>query len=331
MSHNVSAYTYFNNFNITKFSYKLNTQSATEQSVNSINYNGSTPLMTDSFTENYHAILNPKFTLNKDANLSKTQRLHLKLELLTRTRREDGSSSFETYFVCPQGLDQLRISRCDVYALDNEGIQGAIWVPLDPPASDSMSEPVYTLMTDKNYLVELEIYYNSNTPVAVRDIALAGRILMVSVTPEYQFTTATNFRWQIAYQLASAFYYEDPNAAADAIKEQNQKEDEAVSSIEDQSPSDIEGSTSTQTTSIIGVLGNFVSALGNVQATSCNLTLAFPSFMGGSQTVNPCLGKDKAPTIVQAASSMLLIVFFLPLSIILLKMIYNEIRSWTSG
>ena len=106
---------------------------------------------------------------------------------------------------------------------------------------------------------------------------------------------------------------------------------EATDNISNQSASDIDGATNAQTTSIIGTISSFVSALGSVQAGSCELTLPFPSFVGGQQVVNPCTGKDKAPTIVQIGSSMLLIVFFVPLAFIVLKMIYNEIRSWTNG
>lgn len=106
---------------------------------------------------------------------------------------------------------------------------------------------------------------------------------------------------------------------------------DATDNISGQSASDIQGATNAQTTSIIGTISSFVSALGSVQAGSCELTLPFPSFVGGQQVVNPCTGKDKAPTIVQIGSSMLLIVFFVPLAFIVLKMIYNEIRSWTNG
>lgn len=106
---------------------------------------------------------------------------------------------------------------------------------------------------------------------------------------------------------------------------------EAIDNIEGQNASDIPNSSSSQTTSIIGTISSFVSALGTVQAGSCELTLPFPEFVGGNTVVNPCRFKEKAPAIISIGSSMLLIGVFIPLAFILLKMIYNEIRSFTNG
>ena len=106
---------------------------------------------------------------------------------------------------------------------------------------------------------------------------------------------------------------------------------DSVDNIEGQTTSDIDNATSSQTTSIIGTISSFVTALGTVQTGSCELTLPFPQFIGGNTTVNPCTGKDKAPTIVQVGSSMFLIGVFIPFAFMILKMIYNEIRSFTNG
>lgn len=106
---------------------------------------------------------------------------------------------------------------------------------------------------------------------------------------------------------------------------------ESVDNIDNQSASDIPNSENSQTTSIIGTISSFVSAIGTVQTGSCQMTLPFPSFLGGDTTVNPCTGKDKAPTIVTIGSSMFLIGIFIPFAFVVLKMIYNEIRSFTNG
>lgn len=106
---------------------------------------------------------------------------------------------------------------------------------------------------------------------------------------------------------------------------------EAVDNINNQSSSDINNATSSQTTSIIGTISSFVTALGTVQTGSCELTLPFPQFIGGNTTVNPCTAKEKAPTIVTIGSSMFLIGVFIPFAFMILKMIYNEIRSFTNG
>lgn len=107
---------------------------------------------------------------------------------------------------------------------------------------------------------------------------------------------------------------------------------QADQNISNQSTSDIDGATNQQTTNLIGTISSFVSALSSINTNgSCQLTLPFPSLIGGQQVVNPCNGADKAPAIITAASSLLLITVFVPLAFILVKMIYNEIRSFTNG
>ena len=119
------------------------------------------------------------------------------------------------------------------------------------------------------------------------------------------------------------------------IQNQNEYYDanyDAVDNISEQSTSDIPNSSMTaQTMSLINAIGQFFRTLSSYQATSCSLTLPFPNYAGGSTTVDPCSGKEIAPTIVQVASSLLLICTFIPLAFIILRMIYNEIRSWTNG
>ena len=121
---------------------------------------------------------------------------------------------------------------------------------------------------------------------------------------------------------------------ADAISEQNDKEEEAVDNISDQTPEDISSSGSTEnseTSSIIGVFSSFLSSLTNVQATTCIITLPFPSFAGGSWTWNICQNRDKAGNIMALFGSATLILFYVPVAWRLLAMIYNEIRSFTNG
>ena len=120
-------------------------------------------------------------------------------------------------------------------------------------------------------------------------------------------------------------------ALNDTVNEYYEQNYDSVDNISNQTTNDIPNSTSSQTTSIIGVISGFISSLSSYQATSCSLTLPFPSYAGGSTTVDPCSGKEIAPTIVQIASSLLLICTFIPLAFVVLRMIYNEIRSWTNG
>lgn len=106
---------------------------------------------------------------------------------------------------------------------------------------------------------------------------------------------------------------------------------EGEQNISNQTSSDIQGAENQQTTNLIGFIGSFVSAIQNVQASDCTLTLPFPVFAGGTYTANICDGKQYAPTIISVAGSLLLIGTFVPLAFIVLRMIYNEIRSWTNG
>ena len=115
------------------------------------------------------------------------------------------------------------------------------------------------------------------------------------------------------------------------INEQNQKEQQAIDNISNQSQSDISNAENAATTNLIGVLSGFINAFSNINATNCSLTLEFPNYAGGRRVVDICQGKDKAPRIVEIGSSLLLIAVFVPLAYILIKMIYNEIRSWTNG
>ena len=115
------------------------------------------------------------------------------------------------------------------------------------------------------------------------------------------------------------------------LDEQFDKENAAVDNIGNQQPPSSGSGENSTTTNLIGVLSSFVSALSGLSATDCNLTLDFPSYAGGTRVVNICQNKDKAGNLISVFSSLTLIVFYVPLAIKLLTMIYNEIRSFTNG
>lgn len=117
-----------------------------------------------------------------------------------------------------------------------------------------------------------------------------------------------------------------------SIDNQNEEEQEAVQDASDAADTAAnENSSNQSTTNLIGVISNFISAITNFSGSDCNITLAFPSYAGGSMTVNVCQNKDKAGNIISVFTSLSLIVFYLPLAFKLLSMIYNEIRSFTNG
>ena len=120
----------------------------------------------------------------------------------------------------------------------------------------------------------------------------------------------------------------------DAITEQQEKEEQAVDNIENQTPQDISSSGNTEnqaSSNLIDLIRSFVTALTSVNTGNCDITLDFPSYAGGSRTVNICQNKDKAGNLISVFSSLTLIVFYIPLALKLLTMIYNEIRSFTNG
>ena len=143
----------------------------------------------------------------------------------------------------------------------------------------------------------------------------------------------TNIKVQLEKgSTVSSFLPYNEEFCTNFTQEYNDKQYEAWDNIGGQSANDIDGATNQQTTNLIGTISSFVTALGSIITNgSCELTLPFPALIGGNQVVNPCNGADKAPAIITAASSLLLITVFVPLAFILVKMIYSEIRSFTNG
>lgn len=111
-------------------------------------------------------------------------------------------------------------------------------------------------------------------------------------------------------------------------QEQSQATQDAANDSQ-QAASD--NSSSSQTTNLIGAFQSFVTAITSLSATNCNVTLPFPSSLGGNMQVNICQNKDYAGNIISVFASLTLIVFYIPFSLRLLSMIYNEIRSFTNG
>lgn len=112
----------------------------------------------------------------------------------------------------------------------------------------------------------------------------------------------------------------------------NKEQAQATQDAADDSETQAEGnSSSTQTTNLIGAFQSFVTALTSLNATNCNVTLAWPSSLGGNMQVNICQNKDYAGNIISVFGSLTLIVFYIPFSLKILSMIYNEIRSFTNG
>lgn len=163
-----------------------------------------------------------------------------------------------------------------------------------------------------------------------------GEYLASGVGTHWRPSSTVNYT-QAIQSVVSAIqsspnYSQSLNDIKDAIQNQNQEEEDAVQdAADDAADAAADNSSNSATTNLVGVLSSFLSAITNFSATDCNVTLAFPSYAGGSMTFNVCQYKDKAGSIISVFTSLTLIVFYLPLAIKLLSMIYNEIRSFTNG
>lgn len=120
--------------------------------------------------------------------------------------------------------------------------------------------------------------------------------------------------------------------ATDVANSYYENEFESVDNISGQSPSDLDIGNSQPAMNLITYISTFITYLGSVSvANDCELALPLPSIMGGTTSANLCQGKDTMGNTISIVSSIALFVFFLPLAICLLRLIYGEIRSFTNG
>lgn len=193
-------------------------------------------------------------------------------------------------------------------------------------------EMTYEEVNPSNGIVKIMLRAKTNATYSYITFG-ADNAMLVLYNNEYIYAgSITN--WRPLGQQSNQDIVNAINQQSQSTIQQQQKEQEAVDNIEDQTPSDISSSGNTEnqaSTNLIGAFSNFVSALTNIQTGNCNITLAFPQYAGGSRVVNICQNKDKAGNLISVFSSLTLIVFYIPLAIRLLTMIYNEIRSYTNG
>lgn len=118
---------------------------------------------------------------------------------------------------------------------------------------------------------------------------------------------------------------------SDDINNHYNQENDAVDNISNQQPPASGSAENATTSSLLQTLQSFVTALQGISATNCDVTLAFPSFAGGSMVVNPCQNKEFAGNIISIGGSLLLVSFYIPVAYMLIRKIYSEIRSFTNG
>ena len=106
----------------------------------------------------------------------------------------------------------------------------------------------------------------------------------------------------------------------------------AVDNINNQTDSQFGDISSPTTSNLIGLFTSFINAVSTIQAAdSCEITLPFPSFAGGSWVVNPCQNKEKIPQVVLALGTIVTICFVMGAWNWISIKIYRLIRSFIDG
>ena len=263
---------------------------------------------------------------------------------------QDDNSS--TYYVCPNFDAMWNYGQTDDSMKPRLRLyNGSTLLNVQYPMSVTCNE-IQNVGIVEIYVTFSGYSTTDNTPINAFDFKWGDITTPTSPTPAItgikssNNTPSSTFAGSVNY-LGMSYEYttsNDPNAAYQStiinqnntminnqqqIIEHNNKEEAASSNIQNQTAPN--GTSNQQSTNLIGVLSNFVGAISNLSATNCNVILPFPNFLGGSMQVNICQNKDKAGDLISIIGSLIMIGFYLPLAIVLLRMIYNEIRSFTNG
>lgn len=225
-------------------------------------------------------------------------------------------------------LDHLAISNCGSYTIANSSVSYAV----TPWTSNGRYNYTLTVYGDVVFSNVNKTQDDIRCIVSGGDYSFFDGPYDANATSVYfeQNPMTINFSNNINDALLQAQINQN-NLIIDqnqAVMDQNNSAYDAISG---QDANSIDGATNAQTTSLINVITGFISAFSGINASNCNLTLEFPDYAGGTRIVDICSGKEKAPRIVEIGSSLLLICVFVPLAYVVIRMIYNEIRSWTNG
>lgn len=109
---------------------------------------------------------------------------------------------------------------------------------------------------------------------------------------------------------------------AENQEERAQKEDEAIGNIEDQTPSDIGNTSDSKTDSLLGTFGSFVTAIGSINPSNCNLDFDTGYIDFGTQ--NLC--SQNVPTAFTVISSIIVLCFTIPFVVHIIRRILALIR-----
>lgn len=209
--------------------------------------------------------------------------------------------------------------------------------------SEALNCPITSLDIDNvsidNISAQQQLTYHSNFTILCRETTNISNQLAVNLRLE-TLSQYTGDYAGISFDSMYVFYADNsisdileylenhPDNASDTLQQEKQDVQNAADNSETVADNNSEN---TATTNLVGALSSLLSALTNLNATNCNVTLPFPSALGGNMTVNICQNKDYAGNIISVFGSLTLCVFYVPLALKLLSMIYNEIRSFTNG
>lgn len=323
MSQNTSAINLLESRQPNKIEYQFTGQS-TWESVNIV-YNVIDHLYFSPRAQNQQYINNfrlyfPSYTIEKDTKF--------KFSVYFQTEVENNNSYFSSP-ICPRntGNEYMTIDDCIIENLDRETYISSI--NQYPNSNTAYPYTYFPNSSNVTYYSMTITGHRSGDSGSIERILTQGPFFFVYNTNPSSSPLSVDLTLRMYFGRV-IFYTEDNSPQDEAAK----KELEGTSNIENQTPENTAGSPSEnqQTTSIIGAISSFVGAFSNISPSqNCEMDLPFPDFVGGNQRVNICQGKDKAPALITAASSLLLIVTFVPVAFIVLSMIYKEIRSFTNG
>lgn len=270
--------------------------------------------------------LSPQFS--QSYNIKKNKKFTYQINIIVGYKNYAGTGyqlSPVPQAQCPVGWSSWTIDKCEVSveAIDSAIVKLYTQGQIEIPQATQLLSEAYSY---NRWIINIDGHWRGND-TTVTKFETAGTILSI-----YNPSIITLQNWDLVYTMSfPTFYFFDEEESAE--EEAAEKELESSTNIENQTSQNIGGGSSEnqQTTNLIGVFSGFLGQLQSFSATNCNLDLPFPAFIGGTQTVNICQGKDVLGNFITIVGTLAMLTFYIPLAFVLLKMIYNEIRSFTNG
>ena len=117
-------------------------------------------------------------------------------------------------------------------------------------------------------------------------------------------------------------FFEHQSEASEQISKWKQEEETATNNIENQSSSNIGNTTNQKTQSLLGVFSSFVSAIGSISPSNCNMDFDLGHIDFGVQD----LCSNPVPTPFQVITSIIVLAFTIPFVVHMIRRILALIR-----